>query len=107
MRGFASVTQFACLTLKEAQAYGPGELEQGVGMPREERDIRLQVMLQAQELEAIEHWRFAKHMPSRAAAIRELIRRGLQAEGFTIAPTGKASSEFGVTGKTTVTDEDQ
>jgi hypothetical protein len=68
-------------------------------MGSEERDIRLQVMLQAHELEAIEHWRFAKHMPSRAAAIRELIRRGLQAEGFTIAPTGKTSSAFGVAEK--------
>ena len=66
-------------------------------MPNEERDIRLQVMLQAQELEAIEQWRFAKRMPSRAAAIRELIRRGLLAEGFTIAPSGKPSSDFGVT----------
>jgi hypothetical protein len=65
-------------------------------MSSEERDIRLQVMLQAQELEAIEHWRFAKHMPSRAAAIRELIRRGLLAEGFSIAPVGKASSDFSV-----------
>lgn len=66
-------------------------------MGSEERDIRLQVMLQAQELEAIEHWRFSKHMPSRAAAIRELIRRGLMAEGFTIAPSGKPSSDFGIT----------
>lgn len=65
-------------------------------MPASERDIRLQIMLQAQEMEAIEHWRFARHMPSRAAAIRELIRRGLQAEGFSIAPVGKTSSEFGV-----------
>jgi hypothetical protein len=66
-------------------------------MGSEERDIRLQIMLQAHEMEAIEHWRFAKHMPSRAAAIRELIRRGLQAEGFTIAPSGRPSSDFGVT----------
>jgi hypothetical protein len=61
-----------------------------------ERDIRLQVMLQVQEMEAIEHWRFTKRMPSRAAAIRELIRRGLQAEGFSIAPTGKMSSDYSV-----------
>lgn len=66
-------------------------------MGDEERDVRLQVMLKAGELEAIENWRFAKHMPSRAAAIRELIRRGLQAEGFSVAPLGKTSSEFGVT----------
>lgn len=68
-------------------------------MGREERDLRLQVMLTAGELQAIEEWRFAKHMPSRAAAIRELIRRGLQAEGFSIAPSGKSSAEFGITEK--------
>ncbi len=67
-------------------------------MSNTERDIRLQVMLQPQEMEAIEHWRFAKHMPSRAAAIRELIRRGLLAEGFSIAPIGKPSSDYGITG---------
>lgn len=65
-------------------------------MSSSERDIRLQVMLQAQEMEAIEQWRFSKRMPSRAAAIRELIRRGLQSEGFTVAPVGKTSAEFGV-----------
>lgn len=65
-------------------------------MGDEERDIRLQVMLQAQEMEAIEQWRFAKHMLSRAAAIRELIRRGLLAEGFSIAPVGKTSSDYSV-----------
>ena len=65
-------------------------------MSSEERDIRLQVMLQVQEMEAIEHWRFTKRMPSRAAAIRELIRRGLQAEGFSIAPAGKVSSDYSV-----------
>lgn len=68
-------------------------------MGGDERDVRLQVMLNAAELRAIENWRFAKHMPSRAAAIRELIRRGLQAEGFSIAPAGKSSAEFGVTEK--------
>jgi hypothetical protein len=36
-------------------------------------------------------------MPSRAAAVRELLRRGLAAEGFTLAEIGKHSSSFGVT----------
>ena len=36
-------------------------------------------------------------MPSRAAAVRELLRRGLAAEGFEIAPDGKHSGEFTVT----------
>jgi hypothetical protein len=55
-------------------------------------------MLQAQEMEAIEQWRFTKRMPSRAAAIRELIRRGLAAEGFSVAPSGKPSSAYSVSG---------
>jgi hypothetical protein len=61
-----------------------------------ERDIRLQIMLQPNELEAIETWRFDRRMPSRAAAVRELIRRGLAAEGFAIAPRGKQSSDYGI-----------
>jgi hypothetical protein len=36
-------------------------------------------------------------MPSRAAAVRELLRRGLAAEGFKLAEIGKHSSSFGVT----------
>jgi hypothetical protein len=66
-------------------------------MKKEERDIRLQIMLQPQELKAIEEWRFSKRMPSRASAVRELLRRGLAAEGFELAETGKQSGEFGVT----------
>lgn len=66
-------------------------------MNREERDVRLQIMLQPQELQAIEEWRFSKRMPSRAAAVRELLRRGLAAEGFALAPGGKQSGDFGVT----------
>jgi hypothetical protein len=66
-------------------------------MAESERDIRLQIMLQPSELNTIEEWRFSKRMPSRAAAIRELLRRGLAAEGFDIATAGKRSSAFGVT----------
>jgi hypothetical protein len=62
-----------------------------------ERDIRLQIMLQPEELMAIEDWRFRQRMPSRAAAVRELLRRGLVAEGFAIAELGKPSSSYGVT----------
>lgn len=65
-------------------------------MPREERDVRLQIMLQQQELKAIEEWRFSKRMPSRASAVRELLRRGLAAEGFDLAPDGKQSGAFSV-----------
>ncbi len=63
-----------------------------------DRLIRLQIMLDEPELEAIENWRFKFRMPSRAAAVRELMRRGLAAEGFDLAEAGKSSVEFGVLG---------
>ena len=62
------------------------------------RGERLQIMLTGEELEALDNWRFAKRMPSRAAAIRELLRRGLSAEGFEVAEGGSRSQDFGVTG---------
>jgi hypothetical protein len=37
-------------------------------------------------------------MPSRAAAVRELLRRGLKAEGFEFAEVGVKSQSFGVLG---------
>jgi hypothetical protein len=53
-------------------------------------------MLSAEELKAVENWRFDKRMPSRAAAVRELLRRGLAAEGFMRAESGAKSQSFGV-----------
>ena len=61
-----------------------------------ERGERLQIMLSADELKAVENWRFEKRMPSRASAVRELLRRGLAAEGFLRAETGMKSQSFGV-----------
>jgi hypothetical protein len=61
-----------------------------------ERGERLQIMLSAEELTALENWRFEKRMPSRAAAVRELLRRGLAAEGFMTAEAGVRSQDFGV-----------
>jgi hypothetical protein len=43
----------------------------------QKRSERIQLMLDVDELEAIDAWRFDNRLPSRAAAIRELIRRGL------------------------------
>lgn len=64
-----------------------------------ERGERLQIMLSADELRAVENWRFDKRMPSRAAAVRELLRRGLSAEGFLTAGEGVTSGRFGVVDK--------
>jgi hypothetical protein len=48
------------------------------------------------ELSALYDFRFKERMPSRAAAVRELLRRGLAAVGFDPAASGTKSSEFGV-----------
>ncbi len=61
------------------------------------RGERLQIMLTEQELSALDDWRFARRMPSRAAAIRELLRRGLAAEGVNLAMAHKQSKDYGVT----------
>jgi hypothetical protein len=61
-----------------------------------ERGERLQIMLSQFELRALDDWRFDRRMPSRAAAIRELLRRGLAAEGVEIAEEGTHSKDFGV-----------
>ena len=60
------------------------------------RGERLQIMLMQEELRAIDTWRFAKRMPSRAAAIRELLKRGLAAEGFIEVLDGQKSKDFSV-----------
>jgi hypothetical protein len=65
-------------------------------MPAKDRFVRLQIMLDDSEMDAVETWRFKKRMPSRAAAVRELLRRGLSAEGFDVAPAGSASQNYGV-----------
>lgn len=62
------------------------------------RGERLQVMLTDEELKALDDWRFKSRMPSRASAIRELLKRGLASEGFLSAKPGERSMDFGVTG---------
>ncbi len=60
------------------------------------REQRLQIMLTEAELQALDDWRFSRRMPTRAAAVRELLRRGLAAEGFLEAKVGERSQDFGV-----------
>lgn len=60
------------------------------------RGERLQIMLTQDELEALDNWRFARRMPSRAAAVRELLKRGLADESKGAAGQGTRSKDFGV-----------
>jgi len=61
-----------------------------------QRGERLQIMLEADELRALDDFRFANRMPSRAAAVRELLRRGLGVKGK-VEDGGEGSSQsYGV-----------
>jgi hypothetical protein len=61
-----------------------------------ERETRLQVMLTEDELAALDDFRFRQRMPSRAAAIRDLLRRGLGAKRGAVVGRGSRSKDFGV-----------
>ncbi len=61
------------------------------------RDERLQIMLSPSELALVDDFRFKHRMPTRAAAVRELLRLGL-----TVEPTdgdGQKSSHYGIFGR--------
>ena len=70
-------------------------------MPNRMRAERLQIMLSPEEVTVLDDFRFKKRMPSRASAVRELLKRGLAAEGFASAAYGSKSSEYGIVGQTT------
>jgi hypothetical protein len=53
-------------------------------------------MLSPEELEAVDSFRFKHRMPSRAAAVRELLQLGLAATLEMTDGDGRKSSEFGV-----------
>jgi hypothetical protein len=58
------------------------------------RGQRLQIMLSPDELAIIDDFRFKHRMPTRAAAVRELMRLGLTVEA--VDGDGQRSSEYGV-----------
>jgi metal-responsive CopG/Arc/MetJ family transcriptional regulator len=44
---------------------------------KRERTERVEIILQVDEVAVIDEFRFKARMPSRSAAVRELLRRGL------------------------------
>ncbi|KQZ00826.1 hypothetical protein ASD45_08130 [Pseudolabrys sp. Root1462] len=62
-----------------------------------ERGERLQVMLSAEELRAVDEFRYRHKIPSRAAAVRELLQIGLS--GSVTDGDGRKSSEYGLFGR--------
>jgi hypothetical protein len=63
------------------------------------RGERLQIMLSPEELEIVDNFRFTHRMPSRAAAVRELLQRGLAATGTVSETVGVKSANIGVFGR--------
>ncbi|HTO63416.1 MAG TPA: hypothetical protein VMM15_19410 [Bradyrhizobium sp.] len=61
----------------------------------EMRPERLQVMLSPEELAAVDDFRFKHRMPTRAAAVRELLKLGLAGNGI-VGLAGVKSSDYGV-----------
>jgi hypothetical protein len=59
------------------------------------REERLQIMLSPEELSVIDDFRFVHRMPTRAAAVRELLKLGLASAGMSPAD-GSKSSDYGV-----------
>lgn len=64
-------------------------------MAKELRGERLQIMLSPEELEVLDNFRFKHRMPTRAAAVRELLKLGLASSGATTSD-GSKSSDYGV-----------
>jgi len=62
------------------------------------RETRLQIMLDQNEMAAIDDWRFQQRMPSRASAIRELLRIALRLKSKGTADPSRRSQDFGVVG---------
>ena len=46
------------------------------------RNNQTQIMLNGAEVAAVDDFRFKQQMPTRAAAVRELLKRGLAAKDF-------------------------
>jgi hypothetical protein len=56
---------------------------------------RLQIMLPPQELRKIDDWRFLRRMPSRAAAVRALLKLGLASIEVDVGHAGFESQDGG------------
>lgn len=63
------------------------------------RGERLQIMLSPEELKLVDNFRFEHRMPSRAAAVRELLQRGIAAVATVNDPAGVKSANIGVFGR--------
>ena len=92
----AAREQLSQARAEQTRAAADRDRAQNSKKPDDKRLTRLQVMLSLDELAALDNFRFDKRMPSRASAIREILRRGLAADGFSTAGANSPSKAFGV-----------
>jgi hypothetical protein len=71
-------------------------MKNSIGISGLAREERLQIMLTPAELNAVDNFRFEHRMPSRAAAVRELLRHGIAAIGVVMENAGIKSGDYGV-----------
>jgi len=64
--------------------------------PKPKRTERLQIMLAHVEMQAIDDWRYDNRIPTRAAAIRELLRRGMAANELPDPQPNAETGDYGV-----------
>ena len=60
------------------------------------RGERLQIMLSPEEMQAVDDFRFKQRMPSRAAAVRVLMRLGMTSESVVTEALGRHSVDYRV-----------
>jgi hypothetical protein len=65
---------------------------------RNKRTEKLQLMLNDEELTAIDDWRFDHRIPTRAATIRELVRRGLRSSESREPTPSATTHDYSVVG---------
>jgi hypothetical protein len=82
-------------------------MKNGKRKPRLAREERLQIMLSPDELKAVDNFRFEHRMPSRAAAVRELLRCGIASAGSKVLDNaGIRSGDYGVLRPAKASDSD-
>src|SRR5262249_41454396 len=93
LAGFDCVLGLNCLAGRFCRGFVMKNSRGESGLAREER---LQIMLSPAELNAVDNYRFQHRMPSRAAAVRELLRHGIGAVGVVMENVGVRSGDYGV-----------
>jgi len=65
-------------------------------MKKQRRKEVIQIKFSADEIDAINEWRFKHRLPTFAAAVRELVCRGIESEEMDDPPANQPTETYGV-----------